>query len=164
MTSSPYFAVDHLTPQKRYDDDYIVNISSGAEFIVFNPEAFEKIAEQYLHLFKYGLKEKTRLTTCMALSYSALMAPSAFLRVARWFRFCAGQNIAHGLEPIIENKSQQKIAQLLGISRTTLAGTIRVLREHGAVDTRYRRIKINIEKLNDVINETTKDASCINLN
>ena len=155
---APYFGVDYLTPQKEYRNDYVVFIAPQSELIVFDSGAFEKIASEYTFLYRYGLKEKTKLTTAMALSYSALMAPTAFLRVARWLRFIADQNTSQGLDPIIENRSQEKIAHFLGISRTTLAGIIRVLRENGAIDTRYRKIKINIEQLNCVIDGHIKEA------
>ena len=154
---APYFGVDHVTPNKRYPDDYVIFLSKNANLLVVNPDAFEQTAQRYLSLYRYGLREKTKLTTTMALSYSALMAPTALLRVARWFRFCAGQKVVQGLEPILEDNTQQKIAQFLGISRTTLASAIRVLREQGALDTRYRKIKVNIEKLNDVIENIVKE-------
>ena len=144
---APYFAVDHFTPVKQYDDDYVVFLSPNSEILILNPENFEKIADAYVGLYRYGLKDKTRLSTAMALSYSALMAPTALLRVARWFRFSAGQRIAQGMPPTLENNSQEKIARFLGISRTTLAGAIRTLRERGAVHTHYRTIKVDVDKL-----------------
>lgn len=155
----PIFAIDHITPNKQYDDDYTVMLSSSALLIVFDSESFEKTASEHTNLYRFCIKEKTRLTTHMGLSYSAFIAPTGFLRVARWLRFCAGNIILRGLDPIIENKSQQKMAQLLGISRTTLTSAIRVLRESGAIDTRYRKIRIDIEKLNETIADAERQVS-----
>ena len=155
---SPYFAIDHFTPIKQYPDDYVVYIHPHSSILILDPETFEKIASSYVGLYRYGIKDRTRLTTAMALSYSALMAPTALLRVARWLRFSAGQRVTQGLPPVITDNSQETIARFLGISRTTLAGAIRVLREDGAIDTRYRKIKVDIEKLTATIERIISES------
>lgn len=148
---APFFTYDTPFDATGTVDDYEVCTIDGSVGLVFDPVAFDKLCEKYPSMFRSIIKDRNTLNIIWARWFTIISAPSADLKVARLLKTYATYALAETGKLVVENLSQERMAELLYLSRASVAKAISKMVKAGAIETGYRSIKVDVEKTKQFI-------------
>lgn len=150
---APFITFDNPIDLEGTADDYEVSTVENTTIIIFNPFVFEQVLENNPSMYKWILKDRNRLNILFARWFTILSAPTASIKVARLLKTYAAHTFADRGVHEVTNLSQDHIAQLLFLSRASVAKCVSKMVRFGAVETGYRRIGVNIEAVQKYIDD-----------
>lgn len=144
---APFFTYDTPFDATGTVDDYEVCTIDGSVGLVFDPIAFDVLCEKYPSMFRSIIKDRNTLNIIWARWFTIISAPTADLKVARLLKTYATYALAETQKPVVDNLSQERIAELLYLSRASVAKAISKMVKAGAIETGYRSIIVNIDMI-----------------